>query len=134
MQQSASATPLVCILLVVVLAGCPAPTPGERIQQLGGRVTQRGGGVVNLDLAGANVTDKDIGYIHGFCSNDSRLKSMHTLDLSDTAVTDKAIEFMVLQHEFPSGGLEVLVIRNTAISDSAIEKFRAKFPDCRVIR
>jgi hypothetical protein len=125
---------LACFLLTVVVVGCPAPTPGERIRQLGGVVTPRGGGVVDLDLSGTKVADNDMGYIHCFCSNDPSLKSIHTLDLSDTAITDEAIKFMTLQHEFPAGGLQVLVIANTKITDSAIEAFQANSPNCQIVR
>ncbi len=125
---------VVCLMAIVGMTGCPAPTPGERVEQLGAVVTEKGNGVVDLDLSGTNVTDADMSYIGAFCSNSSRYTSVHTLDLSDTAVTDAAIDHMTLQSEFPSGGLQVLVIRNTKITDAAVEKFQQKFPSCEVVR
>lgn len=125
---------LVCLLLLSCMSGCPAPTPGERIEQLGAVVTEKGNGVVDLDLSGTNVHDDDMAYIGAFCSNDSRYQSVHTLDLSDTSVTDAAIDHMTLQSEFPAGGLQVLVIRNTKISDEAVSRFQQKFAECEVVR
>ncbi|MEM7314627.1 MAG: hypothetical protein AAF497_15885 [Planctomycetota bacterium] len=124
----------VCVGFVVLLGGCPAPTPQERIGQLGGVVTPRGGGVIDLDLSGTNVTDQDMSYVHGLCSNDAQLNSIHTLDLSGTAITDESIKFMMMQRQFPSGGMQVLVLTDTAVSDAVIEEFAASAPKVRVIR
>jgi len=91
-------------------------------------------GIVDLDLSGPNTTDNDIGYIDAFCANSGgRWKAIHTLDLSDTAITDRAIEEMALQDRFsPPTGLTILVLTNTSVSDAAIQKFQKKAPGCEI--
>lgn len=119
----------------IFLAGCPAPTPGERIKQLNARVVSRGDGVVDLDLSGTKVVDSDMAYINAFCSNDPSLNSIHTLDLSDTAITDRSLEMMAMQNGFTSAeGLKELNLMNTNTSDAAIQKFQEAAPDCKIIR
>ncbi|MBL8888758.1 MAG: hypothetical protein JNL67_02185 [Planctomycetaceae bacterium] len=125
-------------LMVVVgfalVAGCPAPTPGERIVQLNGRISDRGNQVIDLDLSGTSVTDNDMGYIHGLCSNSrGKWRSIHTLNLSNTAITDRSLEMMAMQNEFSSpGGLQVLILTGTNTSAAAIQNFQQAAPNCQV--
>ena len=126
---------LVLSFIFVFLSGCPAPTPGERIRQLHGTVVSRGNGVIDLDMSDTGVSDDDIGYIHAFCSNDSSLKSIHTLDLSSTAITDRSLEFMAMQNGFTSpSGLKELKLTKTNTSDAAIQKFQQSAPNCKITR
>lgn len=121
--------------LFICWAGCPAPTPGERIEQLRGKVVSRGNGVVDLDLSGSRVTDADMTYINGFCSNDPTLKSVHTLNLSDTAITDKSLEFMAMQSGFiTESGPKELVLTGTQVTSAAIEKYQLKAPKCKITK
>ena len=119
--------------LVLSLTGCPAPTPGERMQQLGAKVTDRGDGIVDLDLSGTGATNADIHYVHGFTSNSKARRGIHTLDLSGLAITDEAIDFIVLQNPFcPPDGVSVFVLKETDISHGAIEKLRETYPDAKI--
>lgn len=125
---------IVIILGLAMTVGCPAPTPGERIKQLNGRIVERGNQVIDLDLSGTKVSDGDMNYIHGLCSNSGRKwLSIHTLDLSNTAITDQSLEMMAMQNGFSSpGGLQVLILTGTNTSDAAIQKFQRKAPKCEV--
>lgn len=117
-----------------IIAGCPAPTPAERIAQLNGRIIERGNQIIDLDLSGTNVVDGDMNYIHALCSNSGRKwSSIHTLDLSNTAITDQSLGMMAMQNEFSSsGGLQVLILTGTNTSDLAIKKFQVASPNCTV--
>ncbi len=125
---------LMIVLGLVSTVGCPAPTPGERISQLNGRIVERGNQVIDLDLSGTRVTDSDMSYIHGLCSNSGRKwLSIHTLDLSNTAITDQALEMMAMQNGFSSpGGLQVLILTGTNTSQAAIQNFQRAAPNCQV--
>ena len=124
----------VIALGLAMTVGCPAPTPGERMTQLNGRIIERGNQVIDLDLSGTKVSDGDMGYIHGLCSNSGRKwLSIHTLDLSNTAITDQALEMMAMQNGFSSpGGLQVLVLTGTNTSGAAIKKFQGSAPNCQI--
>ena len=137
MKVSSNTVRLFVGLLLIGLAGCPAPTPGERIiNQLDGRVDQRGNGVIDLDLSNTALSDADFSYVHAFCANDRNYKSIHTLDLTNTQITDKFIDNMTLQQgNFVSdSGLEVLILTGTNTSEEAIKKYQEVDKDCDIIR
>jgi hypothetical protein len=127
---------LVTLFLLIGLSGCPAPTPGERISQLKGKVVQRGGGVIDLDLSKTSLSDQDFFYVNGFCSNDRRYKAIHTLNLANTLITDEFLKIMTLQggRFVTDSGLQVLILTGTNTSDAAIQKYQAVDPDCRIVR
>ncbi len=135
-SPSRAMTQLLVLLSIVFLAGCPAPTPGERISQLEGKVVDRGGGVIDLDLSNTTFSDDDFPYVHGYCSNDRRYKDIHTLNLANTEVTDQFLASMTLQggRFVSNSGLQVLVLTGTNTSDRAIEEYQAVDPDCRIVR
>lgn len=122
--------------LIVVLAGCPAPTPGERMARLNGKISHRGNGVIDLDLSGSALADSDFSYVNSVCSNDRTIRSIHTLNLSDTAITDQFLQNMALQKNgFTSpSGIEELILSNTEVSDAAIREYQRADPDCRIVR
>ena len=99
-------------------------------------MTDRGNGVLDLDLSSTSLSDADISYIGAICSNSrNRWRSVHTLNFSDTAITDKAIQYMLLQDPFcPPSGISVLVLKGTAVSDEALKAFQDKYPDCEIQR
>ena len=140
MQNAATLSNIIlkfgAVLSLVVLAGCPAPTPGERISQLKGKVAERGGGLIDLDLSNTSLSDHDVAYVNGFCSNDRRYKDIHTLNLANTQITDKFLEVMALQGgQFVSeNGLQVLILTDTNTSEEAIQAYQAVDPDCRIVR
>jgi hypothetical protein len=119
---------------LVLLAGCPAPTPGERLTQLRGKITDRGNQVIDVNLSGTAVTDADMGYLNALCSNSGgKWKSIHTLDLSNTAITDQSLEMMAMQSGFTSqAGLSVLILTGTNTSDAAIKAFQDSAPECEI--
>ena len=123
-------------LMLIGLAGCPAPTPVERINQLNGKIVQRGNGVIDLDLSNTALSDADFSYVHAFCANDRNYKSIHTLDLTNTQITDKFINNMTLQQgNFVSdSGLEVLILTGTDTSEEAMKKYQEVDKDCDIIR
>ena len=126
------------VFLVVLISGC-SPTPEERITQLHGRITSRADRVIDLDLSGTGVTDSDMTYIHGLCSNSGRKwKAIHTLDLSGTAITDRALDMMTMQNRFTQNGfssqsgIRVLILRDTDTSDAAVQKYQMSAPECEI--
>lgn len=127
---------LVIIVLLIGLSGCFAPTPGERISQLKGKVVQRGDGVIDLDLSKTPLSDKDFVYVNAFCSNDRRYKEIHTLNLAHTLITDEFLRSMTLQSGrfVTDSGLHELILTGTKTSDAAIQDYRAVDPDCRIVR
>lgn len=124
----------VCLLLIA-LAGCPAPTPGERIRQLKGTVVHKANGVINVDLSNTSLSDDDFEYVHGCCTNEG-YKSIHTLNLTNTSITDQFLHHMRLQqgHFTSESGLQELILTGTNTSDEAVQKYQAVDPDCRIIR
>ncbi|MCR9199956.1 MAG: hypothetical protein NXI04_15075 [Planctomycetaceae bacterium] len=128
---------MIAVMLITGLTGCPAPTPGERISQLNGKVTVcNQSGVIDLDLSNTQLSDGDFSYVNGFCSNTPKYRSIHTLNLSNTAVTDKFLDNMTLQGgTFVSkSGLEALILTGTNTTEAAIKKYQAVDPDCRIVR
>lgn len=124
-------------LLLMGLVGCPAPTPDERIGQIKGTVVQRGNGVIDLDLSNTSLSDSDFSYVHAFCANSSRAyKSVHTLNLTNTSITDNFLDAMTLQQgRFTSeSGLRELILTGTDTSDEAVHKYQTVNPECRIIR
>lgn len=124
-----------CLLLINV-TGCPAPTPGERVNQLNGKVVQKGNRVIDLDLSKTSLSDDDFSYVHTFCSNDPNYTSIHTLNLSDTLITDRFLNNMTLQQgRFVSeSGLQVLILTGTNTSDKAVQDYQKVDMDCRIVR
>lgn len=120
--------------VLLLLVGCPAPTPAERITQLGGEITVRDNQVIDLNLSNTNVTDADMSYINGLCSNSGgRWKALHTLDLSDTSITDDALEFMARQNGYAGpDGIKVLVLSNTQTTETAISNLKERWPKCEI--
>lgn len=136
-QRTGLQFPMIAVMIITGLTGCPAPTPGERISQLNGRVTVRDqSGVIDLDLSNTQLSDGDFSYVNGFCSNTPKYRSIHTLDLSNTAVTDKFLDSMTLQGgTFVSeSGVEELILTGTNTTEAAIKKYQAVDPDCRIVR
>ena len=123
-------------LLLIVLTGCFAPTPGERINQLKGTVIQRENGVIDLDLSNTSLSDDDFPYVNAFCSNNPAYKSIHTLNLAKTAITDQFLNNMARQqgHFVSESGLQELILTETNTSDEAIQKYQAVDTKCRIIR
>lgn len=122
------------VTLALLMAGCPSPTPSERITQLGGEITVRENQVIDLSLANSRVTDADMAYINALCSNSGgKWKAIHTLDLSNTDITDAALDFMILQGAFSSpSGLKVLILTGTKTTDAAVARFQEHSPNCEV--
>ncbi len=124
----------VVVLLLVLLPGCPAPTPGERVKQLGGRVTQLGVGVIDLDLSNTALGDGDFSYVHCYCGNDPASESVNVLDLTNTAITDRFLEDALLQNGFISaGGPRELVLTGTNTSAAVVRKYQSKYPECKIV-
>ena len=99
-----------------------------------GRITSRADRVIDLDLSGTGVTDSDMAYIHGLCSNSGRKwKAIDTLDLSGTAITDRALDMMAMQNGLTSqSGIRVLILRGTETSDAAVQKYQMSAPECEI--
>ena len=121
---------------LICLTGCPAPTPGERISQLNGNVVHRGDGIIDLDLSNTELSDDDFSYVHAFCANDKAYQSIHTLNLTNTQITDQFLDNMTMQQgKFVSeSGLKLLILTGTNTSDEAIQKYQAVDTDCEIVR
>lgn len=104
--------------------------------RLNGKISHRGNGVIDLDLSGSALADSDFSYVNSVCSNDRTIRSIHTLNLSDTAITDQFLQNMALQKNgFTSpSGIEELILSNTEVSDAAIREYQRADPDCRIVR
>lgn len=92
--------------------------------------------MIDLDLSNTSLSDDDVYYVNGYCSNDRRYKDIHTLNLANTRITDKFLETMTLQGgRFVSeSGLQALVLTGTNTSEKAIQAYQAVDPDCRIVR
>jgi hypothetical protein len=75
----------------------------------------------SLDLSGTRVTDR------GMCLLKEHI-GLQELQLNSTAVTDDGLR--VIADALPN--LQVLGLRNTVISASALAEFAARFPHCKI--
>jgi hypothetical protein len=92
----------------------------DRIESLGGNGVWDGN-LVAVSLAGTGVTDDDLSLFLDF-------PRVQILDLSDTAVGDRGMEYLA-----GLKALELLVIVNTKISQSAIKSFRGEHPSLKIV-
>lgn len=92
--------------------------------------------MIDLNMSNSSISDDDFPYVHAFCSNNRAYKSIHTLNLSNTAITDRFLNNMTLQqgHFVSESGLKELILTGTDTSDEAIQRYQAMDPDCRIIR
>ena len=115
----------------LTLSGCiSSSNPDERMKQLGVKITDRGDGVVDLDLSGSNYADHDFVYLDFFCNDNKRWNSVHTLDLSDTSTTNQLLER--LQKRNSQSRPRMLILKGTSVTAEAVKQFRAACPDCEV--
>ncbi len=122
-------------LLSAFISGC-LPTPALRVSQLHGKVIPRGEKMIDVDMSGTKMKDGDIYFISRLCSNSpEQYEHIHTLDLSDTRITDDALRRIVLQEEnsFPLR-IKVLKLTNTNVSEAAIKNLQKAVPNCEIIR
>lgn len=121
-------------LSVLLLGGCPTPTPAERMEQLGAIISVQPDGSIDLDLSGTQVTDDDMRFINAICANSGgKWTSVRTLDLSKTRITDKGLEFMAMQRAFAGpDGPAVIVLTGTQTSAASIAAIRQLWPDCEI--
>jgi len=92
--------------------------------------------VIDLDLSSTSLSDSDFSYVHAFCANSRAYKSVHTLNLKNTSITDNFLDAMTLQQgRFTSeSGLRELILTGTDTSDEAVHKYQTVNPECRIIR
>lgn len=120
------------VLCLTLLTGCPAPTPGERMEQLDAKIVNLGDGTYDVDLSGTKLSDADFSYLHGFSNNRGPV-GVRTLDLSNTRITDAMLDRMIMQTLFcPPKGIQVLVLTNTNVTHDGIERYKEKYPDVEV--
>ncbi|MEO1528933.1 MAG: hypothetical protein AAFX06_26225 [Planctomycetota bacterium] len=123
---------LLAAVLFTFLTGCPAPTPGERLEQLNAKITNLGDGNYDVDLSGTKLSDADFPYIHGFSNNRGQV-GVRVLDLSNTDVTDKTLDAMIMQTLFcPPKGIQVLVLENTGVTLDGIKRYQERYPEVEV--
>ncbi|EMB17770.1 hypothetical protein [Rhodopirellula europaea] len=106
------------------------------MSQLHGKVIPRGEKMIDVDMSGTKMKDGDIYSISGLRSNgQDGYQHIHTLDLSDTRITDDALRFIALQEEgsFPLR-IKVLKLTKTNVSESAIKNLQKAVPNCEIIR
>ena len=78
-------------------------------------------GLMVLDLVNRILTEPDFMQL-------SHLKNVRVLNLSGSNITDDTIRYL-----FTMSSLDVLYLRDTALSPKAIKKLRKKLPSCCVV-
>ncbi len=126
------------LFLCLCLSGCNGfflGTPKQELMKRGAVITiideDRS---IRIDLHQKKVSGGDLSIALALCSNHSReYSSLRELDLSRSGVGDDGLDVMTMNSDWLSD-LEVLDLRETAVSDEAVAELQAEIPNCRIVR